>query len=72
MLLTLIFAGQVIEGNWASFTVTVNAQVAVLLAASVARKVLVVTPTGKLEPLANPAVWVVVAPAQLSVPTGAV
>ena len=47
-----------------------EAQVAVLLAPSVTLKVLVVTPTGKLAPEARPAVWVVLAPEQLSVPNG--
>ena len=50
------FAGQVIEGNWVSFTVTVKAQVDVLVAASVTLNVLVVTPTGNDEPEAKPAV----------------
>jgi hypothetical protein len=71
-LFTPIFAGQVITGSSASFTVTVNEQVAELLAASVTRKVFVVTPTRKVAPLANPAVCVVVATVQLSVPKGAV
>ena len=53
-----------------SVTVTVNEQVAVLPATSVTLKVLVVTPTGKEAPLARPAVWAVVCPAQLSAPTG--
>ena len=55
-----------------STTVTVNEQVAVLPNASVTRKVFVVVPIGKVAPLAKPAVCVVVAPGQLSEPTGAV
>ena len=51
-----MFAGQVIEGNCVSFTVTVKAQVDVLFAASVTLKVLVVTPTGNDDPEAKPAV----------------
>ena len=51
---------------------TVKAQVAVLLAPSVALKVFVVTPTGKLAPEAKPDVWMVVTIGQLSVPTGAI
>jgi hypothetical protein len=49
-------AGQVIEGCSVSFTVTVNEQVLVLPAASVALKVLVVVPTGKVLPDGNPAI----------------
>ena len=63
---------QVIVGGILSTTVTVKLQELVLPAASVARKVFVVVPAGKVEPLASPAVWVVVAPLQLSVPTGVV
>lgn len=70
-LLTLVLAGQVIAGTWMSVTVTVNEQVAVLPAASVALKVLVVTPTGKLAPLAKPAVWVTTG-VQLSIADAAV
>jgi len=70
--LTVILDGQVIDGAWLSFTVTVKLQVLVFPVASVTLKVLVVVPTGKVAPLANPAVWVVVAPLQLSVPVGAV
>src|SRR5205085_4454884 len=40
--------------------------------ASVTTKVFVVTPTGNVLPLARPVVCAVVAPMQLSVPTGAV
>ena len=59
-------------GAWLSITVTVKEQVAVLPDASVTLNVLVVTPTGKDEPLERPPVWVVTDPVQLSVPTGAV
>jgi hypothetical protein len=68
---TLIFAGHAMTGNSMSFTVTVKEQVLTLFDASVAVNVCVVTPTGKVAPLAKPAVWVVTAPEQLSVPTGA-
>ena len=64
------FEGQVITGNWLSVTVTVNEQVAVFELPSVTLNVFVVTPTGKLDPLANPVVCIVDAPGQLSVPTG--
>ncbi len=64
------FGGQMINGACVSFTVTVKAQVALLLAPSVTLKVFVVTPTGKVAPDARPDVWVVVWPEQLSVPTG--
>src|SRR6266536_397939 len=67
-----MFEGQLITGGSLSVTVTVKLHVAVLPAASVTRNTLVVTPTGKADPLANPPVCVVTAPAQLSVPTGAV
>src|SRR5919198_5166494 len=63
-------AGQTIAGGCASVTVTVKLQVAVLPEASVTWKVLVVMPTGNNAPLARPLVWTVVAPEQLSVPTG--
>ena len=52
--------------------VTLNEQEAVLPAASVTMKVLTVVPTGKAEPEGRPAIWVVTAPGQLSVPIGAV
>ena len=65
-------AGQVIDGAWVSFTVTVNAQVAVLLAPSVTLKVFVVVPTGNEAPEARPAIWSVVGLEQLSVPEGVV
>ena len=72
MLFTVIFDGQVIAGAWLSLTVTVKLQVLVFPVASVTLKVLVVVPTGKVALLANPAVCVVAAPVQLSVPTGVV
>ena len=53
-------------------TVTVNEQDVELLLVSVTVYVTVVVPTGKTDPLAGPAVRAVVAPGQLSVPTGAV
>ena len=71
-MLTVISAGQVIVGSSVSFTVTVKLHWAVLPEASVTKKVLVVVPTGKAEPLARPAVCVVTEPAQLSFPTGVV
>jgi hypothetical protein len=45
---------------------TVKLQLLEFPAASVALKMLVVIPTGKVEPLGNPAVWVNVTPGQLS------
>ena len=68
----MISAGQEIVGLSVSFTVTVNEQEALFPLASVTSKVLVVVPTGKKEPLGSPAVCFVVAPGQLSVPTGVV
>jgi len=56
----------------AVLTVTVKLQLAVSPTASVTVYVTVVVPIGKTEPLAGPAVRAVVAPGQLSVPTGAV
>ena len=67
-----MFAGQVIVGSCVSVTVTVKAQVAVLLAPSVTLNVLVVTPTGNDAPEAEPEVWIVLWPEQLSVPAGVV
>jgi hypothetical protein len=64
--------GHVIVGASVSLTVTVKEHEVVLLAASVAVYVTVVVPTGKVAPLANPAVKAVLTPGQLSVPTGAV
>src|SRR5947207_15754125 len=70
--LATMFDGQLITGGSLSVTVTVKLHAATLRARSVTRNTLVVTPTGKADPLANPPVCVVTAPAQLSVPTGAV
>jgi hypothetical protein len=56
----------------AVLTVTVKLQLAVSPTPSVTVYVTVVVPIGKTEPLAGPAVRAVVAPGQLSVPTGAV
>ena len=67
-----MLAGQLIVGAWLSVTVTLKLQVAVAPFAAVTRKVFVVLPTGKVAPLAKPAVCVVVAEGQLSVPVGAV
>src|SRR5437764_15215827 len=61
--------GRPVAGGSLSVTVTVKLHVAVLPAASVTRNTLVVTPTGKADPLAKPPVCVVTAPAQLSVST---
>ena len=52
----LIGTGQIIVGACISFTVMVKLQEVVLLEASVTVKVLVVVPTGKVEPEAIPAV----------------
>ena len=66
-------AGQVMAGAWVSVTVTVNARVVELPAASVARKETAVAPTGKDAPEAGPAIWVMVGlPGQLSVAVAAV
>src|SRR6266511_8253 len=67
-----MLVGQLIAGGSLSLTVTVKLHVAMLPAASVTRKTLVVTPTGKPDPLANPPVCAVSAPGQLSLPTGVV
>lgn len=56
VLFTLMFAGQVMVGNWLSATETVNEQLAVFPKASVTLKVLVVVPTGKAAPDAKPVV----------------
>jgi hypothetical protein len=64
---TTMFAGQVIEGGCVSLMVTVKLQVLEFPEVSVAVKVLVVVPTGKVEPLGNPAIWArVMTPGQLS------
>lgn len=62
--------GQEIVGVSISTTVTENEQVVVFPAPSVAPNTCVVTPTGNVAPLANPAVCRVVAAPQLSVPAG--
>src|SRR5260370_995062 len=67
-----MLAGQLGLGFSVSLTVTLKLQSVWLPAASVTRKVLMVVPTGKVAPLARPAVCAAVAPGQLSVPTGAV
>ena len=56
VLFTETLAGHVMVGNSVSVTVTVKEQVAVLALASVTLKVLVVIPTGKVAPLAKPAI----------------
>lgn len=65
-----MLAGQVIAGGMLSLTVTVKVQVAVLLEASVAVQVTVVTPFWKVEPDAG--TQAAVAPVQLSVGVGVV
>ena len=67
-----MLAGQVILGASVSVTVTVNEQLVFWPFDAVTSNVLVVVPTGKAAPEAKPAVCVVVAPEQLSLPTGAV
>ena len=54
----MMLAGQLMTGAWLSTTVTVKEQEAVPPTA-VTSKLLLVTPTGKLAPLAKPAVWLV-------------
>ena len=63
-----MFAGQVTCIGWLLVTVTVNEQVEVLPAASVALTVTVETPTGNVEPEAGVAVTVTLP--QLSVAVG--
>ena len=58
----MILLKQEIAGASASTTVTVKEQEAVLLKASVTSKVFVVTPIGKVAPVAKPAIWLVVFP----------
>ena len=72
VLFTVMFAGHAIVGFSLSLTVTVKLQLAVFPAPSVTRNVFVVVPAGNVAPLARPAVCVVVAPGQLSVPDGVV
>ncbi len=62
----MIFEGQVTTGVSVSNTVTTNEQEVVLPDASVATKVLVVTPTGKVLPEERPAVCATVTMPQLS------
>lgn len=69
---SVTFAGALMLGVWMSLTVTVKLHIAVLPAASVTVKALVVMPMGNVAPDGKPAVCAVVAPAQLSLPTGAV
>src|SRR3989442_637821 len=66
----VMLAGQVICGGSLSVTVTRKLHVAVRPAASVTVNSLVVMPTGNADPLASPIVCAVIAPGQLSVPTG--
>ena len=70
-LFTVMFDGQLIIGA-KPLTVTVNEHCAVKPAPSVTVCVTVVVPIGKVDPLAKPVVLTVVAPEQLSVPTGVV
>jgi hypothetical protein len=72
VLAVVILAGQVMVGDWLSTTVTVKLQEILFPAASVTSNVLVVVPIGKVAPETKPAICVVVAPKQLSVPTGVV
>ena len=64
--ITVKLAGQVIVGGCVSFTVTVNAQVALFPAVSMTEQVTVVVPTGNEEPDGGLQVGVS-APSQLSV-----
>ena len=68
--LPVIFAGQVIDGGWLSFTVTVNEQEAVRPAASVNVQLTVVVPFGKAVPGVGAQVGVPT-PGQLSLAAGA-
>jgi hypothetical protein len=73
VLLTVMFAGQEMNnGASASFTVIVNEQIAIFPAASVAVYVIFVTPIGKTDPFAGPAVCITVTPAQLSLAVGVI
>ena len=69
-LFCVMFPGHTITGTSTSSTVTSKLHVDVLLDASVTKYVTVVTPDGKTDPLASPAVSVVIEPGQLSAPTG--
>ena len=67
-----ILPGQLITGSSSSVIVILKLHDDLLPEPSVTTKVLVVVPTGKAVPDAKPVVCAVVAPEQLSVPTGAV
>ena len=60
-------AGQAITGACVSVTTTAKEQVALLPAASVARKVTLVVPSGKVEPEASPRLTIAGDAVQLSV-----
>ena len=66
-LLILRGVGQVMTGFSLSKTVTVKLAVELLLLSSVTVKVLRVIPTGNVEPLGKPLVWVMLAPEQVFV-----
>ena len=66
------FEGQLIVGKILSVMTTLNEQETVFPDASVTLKVLVVVPTENEDPLAIPERSTVVAPEQLSTPTGEV
>lgn len=70
--LTDILGGQLILGNWASFTVTVKEQVLELLTISKARHTTVLLPVGNTDPLAKPLNRLAVLPVQLSEKAGEV
>ena len=61
---------QIAVGGVISRTVTTHEQVAVLPVKSVARKVKLVAPIGKVKPETGPLVWVTAGILQLSVATG--
>ena len=67
--MAVIVVPHVITGAWSSFTVTVKLHSREFPEASVARYATVVVPTGKMLPLAGPAVRAMEA-AQLSVKVG--
>lgn len=70
---TVIFNGQPANtGGSVSITVTLNEHVTEFPLTSVAKKLMVVTPIGKADPLGKPAVWETSSPGQLSVAVGAV
>ena len=70
LVIVVTLAGQVIVGTCVSLTVTVKLHIALLPEPSVTLNVFTVTPVGNVAPLDRPAVRVVEAPEQLSVPTG--